>query len=151
MTNSPYVYEHFKHVTPMPVRWSDLDALGHVNNAKYLTYFEQARITYFADMQLWDGNPTKTGLIMAKVVLEYKMPVFAEDQVRVLSRTSRLGGRSFDTQQAVVCTRDGKDHFAAVGTVTVVVFDYQTNTSVTIPDEWRAKLIAYEPAPIEGA
>lgn len=135
---------NFRHVLPMPLRWADMDALGHINNAAYLTYLEQARIRYFRDLDLWDGQPNKLGLIMAKVVLEYKLPLFAEDTVSVYTRCSRLGNRSFDTEQLIVRQADTLE-IAAQATITIVVFDYRANQSAPIPDEWRARLIAYEP------
>jgi acyl-CoA thioester hydrolase len=137
---------NFRHILPMPLRWADLDALGHVNNATYLTYLEQARIHYFRHLQLWDGQPDKLGLIMAKVVLEYKLPLFADDIVTVYTRCSRLGNRSFDTEQIIARqAANGGMEIAAQATITIVVFDYRVNQSAPIPDEWRARLVAYEP------
>jgi acyl-CoA thioester hydrolase len=136
----------FRHTIAMPLRWADLDALGHVNNAAYLTYLEQARIGYFRDLELWDGQPDKIGLIMAKVVLEYKLPLFADDIVAVYTRCSRLGNRSFDTEQIIARSAKGGVQIVAQGTITLVVFDYRTNKSAPIPDDWRERLVAYEPA-----
>ncbi|MBN8638576.1 MAG: acyl-CoA thioesterase [Anaerolineae bacterium] len=139
----------FRHHIAMPVRWSDLDALGHVNNAVYLTYFEQARISYFNALALWDGSVNKLGLIMARAVIDYKLPLNASDDVHVFTRTKRLGTKSFDTEQAIVRRVDDQWQVAATGLITIVVFDYQTNQSAPMPAAWREMLTAYEPAPIQ--
>ncbi|MBE0689262.1 MAG: acyl-CoA thioesterase [Anaerolineae bacterium] len=138
MTESPY--PDFHHAYRLQVRWADLDALGHVNNATYLTYLEQARIDFFNALALWDGKPDKVGLIMARAVIDYKLPLNAEDDVTVHTRVARLGGKSFDTEQHVVCERDGQLAVAAVATITIVVYDYPANQSAAIPEEWRASL-----------
>jgi acyl-CoA thioester hydrolase len=145
-------FSNFRHTLPMPLRWADMDALGHVNNATYLTYLEQARIQYFRELNLWDGQPDKLGLIMAKVVLEYRLPLFADDTVTIYTRCARLGNRSFDTEQLVARQRAGAGalEIAAQGMITIVVFDYRLNQSAPIPDEWRARLVAYEPG-LHGA
>lgn len=141
--------EGFRHHIPMPVRWSDLDALGHVNNAVYLTYFEQARISYFNALALWDGSINQLGLIMARAVIDYKLPLNASDDVHVFTRAKRLGTKSFDTEQVLVRRVGDQLETAATGLITIVVFDYQANQSAPIPQAWRDMLTAYEPAPIQ--
>ena len=138
MTESSY--PGFHHAYRLQVRWADLDALGHVNNATYLTYLEQARIDFFNTLVLWDGKPDKLGLIMARAEIDYKLPLNAEDTVTVHTRVARLGGKSFDTEQHVVCERAGALVAAAVATITIVVYDYPANQSAAIPDPWRASL-----------
>lgn len=139
----------YRHETPIQVRWADMDALGHVNNATYLTYIEQARVRYFGELGLWDGSINQLGLIMAKVTLEFRMPVFGTDDVYVYTRCARLGNRSFDTEQ-IIARRLNDDTLETVSfaVVTVVVFDYKASKSTPIPEAWRKSLIAFEPAPI---
>ena len=135
----------FRHSTDIQIRWGDMDALGHVNNAVYLTYLEQARVQYMADLRMWDARVSRMGLIMARVVLDYKLPLLATDRAAtVFSRVSRLGNKSFDMAQIITRQLNGEYEVAASGTITLVVFDYPANQTVLIPDEWRATFIAYE-------
>jgi acyl-CoA thioester hydrolase len=138
----------FRHHTPIYVRWADMDALGHVNNAKFLTYLEQARINYFNDLNLWDGNLSELGLIMARIVLDYKLPLAFGDEVHVFTRCSRFGTRSLDTEQLILRVKGDQTEIAAQGTITAVVYDYQKNQSAPIPDSWREIVLAYEPGQI---
>ncbi len=138
----------YRHATPIQVRWGDLDALAHVNNAVYLTYTEQARISYFRDLALWSGSTSDSGLIMARVTMDFKLPLFADDQVRVLTRIGRMGNRSMEVHNLIVRTKDGADEIVTAAAIVVVAFDYATNTSIPIPADWRTKINAYEPAPV---
>jgi acyl-CoA thioester hydrolase len=136
-------YEGFRHAVHVTVRWADLDALGHVNNAIYLTYLEQARIHFIRSLGLWDGKPDKLGLIMAKVVLDYKLPLTDIDQVTVYTRVARLGSKSFETEQHIVRGQGAHLALAATGLITAVVYDYPAQQTAPIPADWRAKLAAY--------
>lgn len=141
----------FRHHTPIQVRWGDMDAMGHVNNATYLTYLEQARIQYFGELLQMNAALSKPGFIMARVVLDYKLPLAAADDVHVFTRIVRFGTKSFDTEQWIVCRTGEGLAIAAQALVTVVAFDYQANRSVPLPDVWRQQISAYEPCPISGA
>lgn len=139
--------EGYRYYTPVPIRYGDMDALGHVNNAKYLTYLEQARILYVNHHHLWDGSSSQLGLILAKVTIDYKLPLAMSDGLaHVWTRTSRLGTRSFDMEHIIHCQRDGQTLTAATAQIVMVVFDYQANASVPIPQDWRDRLINFEPA-----
>lgn len=135
----------FRHHMPVQVRWGDMDALSHVNNAAYLSYLEHARVSYFADLALWDGHPSGLGLIMARVVMDFKLPLHAGEDAHVFTRCSRLGNRSFDTEQALLrVNADGAQDRVAVATITIVVFDYTAGRSAPMPEVWREGIIAYE-------
>jgi acyl-CoA thioester hydrolase len=137
--------EGYWHATPIEVRWGDLDAMGHVNNAKYLTYLEHARIRYFDDVHLWDGQNTRRGMIMARVELDYKFPLTLAGDVVVYTRVSRLGTKSLDSQQQIVRYSGGLAEVAAAARIVLVVYDYDQGRSAPIPDDWRALLRAREP------
>ncbi|HEX2619240.1 MAG TPA: thioesterase family protein [Phototrophicaceae bacterium] len=137
----------FRYYTPMTIRYGDMDTLGHVNNAKYLTYCEHARVSYFNDLQIWNGEQSAVGAIIARITMDYKLPLTIRDgTVEIWTRTSRLGTKSFDLENIVITRRDGAPVIAALCTTVTVCFDYVNNTSVVLPDAWRTKMLAYEPA-----
>lgn len=131
--------EGYTHQTPIQIRYNDMDTLGHVNNAVYFTYFELARVRFFREMGIWEGERSAYGVIMAKATIDYKRPITLDDEsVTVWTRCSRLGSKSFDLDQVLV-RRDGA---VATTALTVgVAYDYRTNASVTIPNEWRVRLM----------
>lgn len=131
---------NFHYHTPITIRYGDMDTLGHVNNAKYLTYIEQARISFFRDLQIWNGDIAQVGVIVAKITMDYKLPLTMDDgTIDIWTRCSRLGTKSFDIEQ-VVLRSDGA--VAAVGASVMVVYDYQANSSVPLPELWKTRLMA---------
>jgi len=139
----PVGYQHQKSVE---IRFGDLDPLGHVNNAKYLTYMEMARITYWRDVCGWNRDTGSLGMIIARVVIDFKQPLFFNDELTIYSRVSRLGNKSYDIEHVFV--RRGKDGQASIATeasTTIVAFDYGAQQSVRVPELWRERILAYEP------
>jgi acyl-CoA thioester hydrolase len=78
---SSFPVEGFPVVVPIQVRFRDLDALGHVNNAVYLTYLEVARAAYFSRLEPdWVG---KGHFILARAEVDFLRPILLEDPVEV--------------------------------------------------------------------
>ncbi len=133
----------FKHKTQIQIRFKDIDKLGHVNNANHVTYFELARVDYFnalADEGVkidWVNQ----GVILAKIEMEYKQPIFLEDKVFVYTWVSRVGSKSFDMSCTIVRVLDGVEVEAAKGLAIIVCFDYNKNESITIPELWKEKML----------
>jgi acyl-CoA thioester hydrolase len=129
---------------PMEVRYADLDAQGHVNNATFLTYFEQARVRYFEMLGLFSREESfmDIGTIIADIHIRYEAPVLLGATVRVGVRTTRIGNKSIAVQQTIVDAANGKLY--ADGTVVLVAYDYRAQQTTPVPDEWRRKLTEYE-------
>ncbi|OGN73699.1 MAG: hypothetical protein A2X25_15175 [Chloroflexi bacterium GWB2_49_20] len=129
---------------PVEVRYGDLDPQGHLNNAKYLTYFEQARIFYFEKLGLFtrDMSFLDIGVILADVHLTFKAPVLFGMEIEVGVRTTRLGNKSFTVEQAVIDNATGK--LMCTGELVLVTYDYHTGQTIPIPSEWREKTSVFE-------
>ena len=133
----------FRFSHPMEVRFGDLDALGHVNNAKYFTYMETARLLYFRDVVGWSGTPGELGVILARIDCDFKLPLLMADPIQVYARIMRIGTKSFNIEYIIVRETDQAE--AARGTSVQVAYDYERSLTMPVPEEWRAKMIAYEP------
>jgi acyl-CoA thioester hydrolase len=97
---SSFPVEGFPVVVPIQVRFRDLDALGHVNNAVYLTYLEVARAAYFSRLEPdWVG---KGHFILARAEVDFLRPILLQDPVEVGVRVVRLGRSSFDMEYLVL-------------------------------------------------
>ena len=132
----------FKEKTQIQIRFKDLDSMGHVNNANFITYFELARLNYF-DTLTKDSlkiDWINEGVILAKVEMEYRQPILLEDKVFVYTWVSRLGSKSFDMSCSIVRVIDGVEVEAAKGLTTLVCFNYKTNESIAIPERWKVKM-----------
>jgi acyl-CoA thioester hydrolase len=134
----------FRYSYPIDVRFADLDALNHVNHAKYFTYMETARIHYCRNVFSWDGQSDAMGVIIAQATCQYKLPLVFGDKVTCHMRASRIGGKSFDFEYVLVRGSDGA--LAAEASTVQVAFDYTRQISIPVPDHWRSAIGAYEPA-----
>ncbi len=133
---------HFYH--PIEVRYGDLDPQGHVNNAKFLTYFEQARIEYLIEMGFFtkDQSFMEIGVIVADVHIAYREPVYFGQNIKVGIRVIKLGNKSMTCEQTVVDADSGKE--LAKGELVIVTYDYKAGKTISIPNEWREKIIEFE-------
>ena len=133
----------YNHKTPIQIRFKDIDKLGHVNNANHVTYFELARVDYFNALATenikidWINE----GVILAKIEMEYKMPILLEDKVFVYTWVSKMGTKSFDMSCSIVKVVNGVEIELAKGLAIIVCFNYKTNQTILIPEKWRAKMI----------
>ncbi len=134
--------ERFRHVTPISVRFRDIDAMGHVNNAVFFTYLETARVEYIRDvvLQTKSRNLPEAGVILAEISCQFKIPIFYGQAVEVGTRVGEMRNSSILIDQHIEA--DGQ--LAATARAVVVHYDYQTGKSVRIPNEMRARVEAFE-------
>ncbi len=133
----------FRFFQDITVRYGDLDPQGHVNNARYLTYLEHARIGYVQALGLWTGGSFfSLGFILATAQITYKAPIHLGQPVRVGVRISRIGTKSLTMLYTVQDGETGEE-LASAETV-LVTYDYQTGTTIPIPDRWRDVIRRFE-------
>lgn len=125
------------HNMRFPIRWGELDVLGHVNNAQYLRYFEESRTAWCESI----GRPlrnTGEGMILLKASVTYKKPVGYPATVSVELRAGRIGNTSFDLINML--SIEGESGVAASGEFVIVWFDYVNNKPKSVPAEIRKLL-----------
>jgi acyl-CoA thioester hydrolase len=140
----------FPHRMVIEVRFGDTDAMGHVNNARFLTYCESARIAY------WEaatgepvGLPThgaEESLILADIHVAFRSPAFFSDLLTVESRIGRIGRTSFTLEHRITAHESARGHARLVATAEAVqvLYDYATARPRVVPDAILARLEAYE-------
>jgi acyl-CoA thioester hydrolase len=133
----------FRYYHPIEVRYGDLDPQGHVNNARYLTYMEQARISYIQQLGLWQGDSfLDVGVILADAQVIFKESIQYGQPLRVGVRVSRLGVKSLTMEYQIEDSGDGRA--LATGATVLVAYDYRRGRSLPLPDDWRRILTEYE-------
>ena len=120
MAEHPYVHRD-------TVRFRDCDAMGHVNNAVYSTYLEQARIGILGGLEPF---------ILARVEIDFRAPLHDGAEVEVRSRCSHVGTNSFELQHEIWSS----DRLVAEAKSVLVGYDYERNRSVPITDDLRRTL-----------
>jgi acyl-CoA thioester hydrolase len=119
------------------VRFRDLDPMGHVNNAVFLTYLEQARVAFFSEMGAATGLE-EMNMIVARVEIDFKAPVRLGQEVEISVRASRFGTKSFELDYELRV----EGELVAVAKSVQVAYDYNRREPVPVPAEWREKLAA---------
>jgi acyl-CoA thioester hydrolase len=133
--------EDFRCITRFQVPFCDIDMLQHVNNASYVVWVETVRCNYFADV-LKESLAGTSGVILARLELDYEQPLDYREEVAVGCRISRIGRKSFDfTYEIWSETRQLR---AARGVSAMVAYDYSAKASIVIPERWREIIAAHE-------
>ena len=115
-------------------RFRDLDPMGHVNNAVYLTWTETARIEFLRSVGVLDNpNTGEMTMILAHAEVDFRAPLTFGDNVEIGVRAGRIGTKSFDLEYEL---RSGNRVVAEAKTV-LVAYDYDLHRPTEIPEEWR--------------
>lgn len=124
----------------LPVRWADMDELGHVNNAVYFTYFEQARLEFLQSLTdgPWPGSP-ETGPVLVAAEATFKKPVVHPATVLVHVYGGEPGRSSFPLVCSLTVEGDEETVYAEA-TTTLVWIDRQSSRPVPLPDLLRDRL-----------
>jgi acyl-CoA thioester hydrolase len=129
-----------RHVHEFHVRFGDIDVLGHVNNCRYLTYLEDARVTMFRLDPMREGRDPLQGLVVARHEIDYKRPLlFGPDVVRVETWVTELRAASFRLAYEV---RDDEHLYARASSV-IVAYDLKNARTRRLADDEIAFLQAY--------
>lgn len=126
-------------------RFSDTDAMGHVNNARYISYMEEGRVAYFGRLfpdASWHDYLDRFPFIIADVQCAFKAPTFCGEFVEVSLGVTRLGTKSFDI--AYHMSVPARKTTVAIGKTVQVMYDYRKGESYPMPPEIAKKLAALE-------
>jgi acyl-CoA thioester hydrolase len=143
--DEPFRYRH-----PIEVRYVDTDALGHINNAVYLSYFEMARAGYYAAVTgrafgTGEGDARHT-FVIAEARIAYRAPAYFGEPLVCESRVSWLSRSSFGLDYRVVSEGGpiAPARLVADGTSVQVMFDLEAGRVERIPPELRTAIERFE-------
>ncbi|OGP07682.1 MAG: hypothetical protein A2048_00750 [Deltaproteobacteria bacterium GWA2_45_12] len=132
-----------KSTTEINVRFSDCDPMGHVNNANYFTYMEQARVVFFKNFYdlPTEGHvgPETFPFILAEISCRFLKPVFVDQNLVVHLRVSEVKNSSFFFEYELKEKSTGD--LAATGKSAQVYYDYKIGKPMPLPKEFREKLL----------
>lgn len=125
---------------PVEVRFRDCDAMGHVNNAVYLTYLEQARFAYWkaADIGRLAGD---VSYIIARVEIDYRAPATTGEALDVAIAVTRLGRASFTMVYEI---RNPEGRLVATATSVQATYDYSVGRTVPLSDAIKRRIAEFE-------
>ncbi len=136
----------FKARFPINIRFSDFDSLGHVNNAVYLTYLEEARVKYFEtviehhkEIDWWEN-----GIILANITIDFRKPIDGYFNYYISIRCSRIGTKSFDFTYLITHEENDVVEINAEAKSVMVCFDYENQKTVPVYEDWIEKMEKFE-------
>lgn len=134
--------EKFKSSLPIQIRFNDIDALGHINNNIYLSYFDLGKIEYFENLKSSYVSWTDGIIVVARLEVDFIQPVFYKESIAVDSKILKVGNKSAVFLQHVrnTLTNEVKCKCTSV----IVAYNPKTMVSMPIPDIWRKGMSEYE-------
>ena len=123
--------------TPVQKRFADIDIFHHVNNVAQQSYFDVGKSDYFTRIlgcELMDVRPM---IVTVSTSTSYMGQIRREDDIEVVTHTEKVGDKSITLFQQIVCRGDVRSESRSV----MVAFDFEHQQSVSVPDEWRKKLL----------
>ncbi len=136
------VLSDFRFHYSIQVRYSDMDMLGHANNAVYLTYLELARLEYFRATEI--RSRSDTALVLAHASMDFKVPLTPDVQPVAHLRTVKIGTTSLTMNNLITDHAHQRRFYTA--SLVLVAINTQTGRPMPIPDDERQKITEYEPA-----
>ena len=131
--NNKFQIDDFSFFHDINTRFSDIDAFNHVNNAVYLSYFEDARKLFF---ERWSINFKERSLIVVAVKINYFHQLGHPSALRVGQKIIRVGNKSFDILSVLFY----KEKPVSMAITTVVCYDFVFKKTVLVFDEIKKDL-----------
>ncbi|MBW1712569.1 MAG: acyl-CoA thioesterase [Deltaproteobacteria bacterium] len=132
----------FKFWVDLLPRFSDLDAFGHVNNAVYLTYLEEARAAYCRELDIFFSGQKALSFVIARAELDYKSPVGYGQELRVALRSENWTRRGFDFVYRI--DSPARKRVVLTGRTACVCWQVEEARPVDLPAEYRAAMEKFE-------
>ena len=134
--------EKYRQISPVQIRFNDIDGQRHVNNAVFQSYFDIGREDYFVSINGEDYHPGGKSVVIASVKTDFRIPIFRHDKIQVETRVVAIGEKSLTMQQRITGIYDGEVKAEAVTVFSG--FDYDRQKSMEILPELRAAIEAFE-------
>lgn len=128
--------------TPMQIRFTDIDMLGHLNNSVYSQFMDIGKVDYFTRV---NGGPIEWGtisLVVANLNINFLKQTTLYEPVEVLTRCETIGNKSLVLHQQVVNAKTGE--VKADGRTTMVSIDLKAHKTIAVTPEWRQAISNFE-------
>lgn len=134
----------YKHITDVSVRFMDIDALQHVNNARYLNFLEEARISYCQEVLGMFNEIDEFNVLVARIEIDFMKPILFNSSVKIYTRVPKIGNKSFIFDSVICVSNNEKMEIVSRALQTLVTFDSKTNQTITVPNSIKTNVQAFE-------
>lgn len=146
--------EGYRHTTTVDLRFGDIDMLRHVNNARYLSFLEQARIQYAFDVLGWDGDWRTLNMILARTEIDFLRPLLLGERLQIATRCAQMGKKSFTFEyllytagrQYPSAAPQEAEHLVSRAKSVMVFYDTRKEETRPLPEDFIRRVNAYEPS-----
>ncbi len=140
---------HFRHITPLQLRFNDVDVLGHVNNMFYFGFYDTGKARYLEAVQGAPVDWQHVETVVANVNCAFISPIYFQEEVEVLTMCVEIGVKSFRLLQVIRERNTGE--IKSMCETVMVCFDPQTRKACQVSREWRQRLNAFEGRPLDSS
>ncbi len=134
--------ESFKTTLPIQIRFNDIDAMGHINNNIYFSFFDLGKTDYFDNIKPTAVSWTDGLIVVAHIEVDFFSPVYYKEKIAVDSKIVKLGDKSGVFLQQIRNVKSGEVKCRCKSVF--VTYNASTQSSMPIPDDWREAVSKYE-------
>ena len=132
----------FNHTTPIQLRFNDFDALGHVNNSVYFSFYDLGKTTYFNKVLPDVSASGEVGVVIANIQVSFLLPVYPGENVAVETAVVKIGNKSFKLLQELIDV--DTNEVKCICQTVMVCFDAISKTTHSISEPWRKAMADFE-------
>ena len=135
----------FNHITPIQLRFNDFDALGHVNNSVYFSFYDLGKTSYFNEVLPDVSMSKEVGVVIGHIEVSFLLSVYPGEHVAVETAVVEVGNKSFKLLQRLVDV--DTNVVKCICQTVMVCYDAKTKSTRAISDEWRKAMADFEGNP----
>ena len=127
--------KYYKHSITLKLRFSDFDLIGHLNNAKYQTFLEDARITYFNDVIGANKSNWKFNTVVSSITINFIKPIEYGDTIKLYTRFSNFNLKTHEVQNLFIRTNKSNIEEIVCKAHTIMAsYDYESKLPTELPE-----------------
>ena len=138
----PEVTQPFRHITPIQIRFNDIDMIGHINNNAYLEYMDLGKTAYFNAIKPELVNWKHINVVIVNINCDFYSPGYIKEPIAVLTTITSISQRSLKLEQRIINVETGD--VKCVGRTVMAGFDPTTAQGAEIDSEWVKAIYTYE-------
>jgi acyl-CoA thioester hydrolase len=127
---------------PIQIRFSDLDALNHVNNSYHSQYFDVGRINYFEAVMGSKVDWSKIMVVIVHIEIDFLEPILQGDKINVETKIISFGNKSMKMLQRLVDSQTG--NIKSICQTILSGYNHSNNSSMVIPEEFKSIFLEFE-------
>ena len=135
----------FNHTIPIQLLFNDFDALGHVNNSVYFSFYDLGKTSYFNEVMPDVSISNEVGVVIANIQVSFLLSVYPGENVSVETAVIEIGNKSFKLLQCLIDV--DTNEVKCICETVMVCYDAKTKTTRAISDEWRKAMAGFEGNP----